>query len=54
MHIGSGGRAPRPVNPDNDEMPEALWNLVERCWREMPEERPTFSDISKELEIILS
>ncbi|KAK8846911.1 hypothetical protein M9Y10_019479 [Tritrichomonas musculus] len=35
----------RPPKPRN--MPKHYWELIERCWKEDPDNRPTFSDITE-------
>jgi len=35
------------------ECPENVFKLMERCWNQNPKERPTFEEISKELQVIL-
>lgn len=37
-------RPPRP-----EDVPDAIWNLVEWCWRHYPETRPEFKKIVEEL-----
>jgi len=46
--------------PQNNKMPERLdvfpqscWELMEKCWNEVPEERPPFESVVKDLENIL-
>ncbi|KAK8871397.1 hypothetical protein M9Y10_007122 [Tritrichomonas musculus] len=40
-HILNGRRFERPKR-----MPDYYWNLIERCWHQIPEERPTFEEIT--------
>ena len=35
----------RPVRPEN--IPDHYWELIQRCWKEDPEERPTFEEITE-------
>lgn len=35
----------RPIKPE--EMHRALWDLIERCWKGDPNERPSFSEVLK-------
>ena len=44
MKIGRGNRPKRP-----DLIPDAYWELVQRCWKQNPEDRPTFDEITEEL-----
>uniref|UniRef100_A0A3Q1IAP7 Proto-oncogene tyrosine-protein kinase receptor Ret n=1 Tax=Anabas testudineus TaxID=64144 RepID=A0A3Q1IAP7_ANATE len=43
--LKTGYRMERPEN-----CTEEMYNLMLRCWKQEPDKRPTFSDISKELE----
>uniref|UniRef100_H2V9H6 Proto-oncogene tyrosine-protein kinase receptor Ret n=1 Tax=Takifugu rubripes TaxID=31033 RepID=H2V9H6_TAKRU len=43
--LKTGYRMERPENCS-----EEMYNLMLRCWKQEPDKRPTFSDISKELE----
>ncbi|KAI9022654.1 kinase-like domain-containing protein [Hyaloraphidium curvatum] len=38
----------RPKRPDDD-VPDALWALIERCWKHEPADRPTFLVVEQEL-----
>jgi hypothetical protein len=42
--IRPGKKANRPVGA-----PEAIWNLIGECWKEAPEERPSFAEITKRM-----
>lgn len=44
VNIGYGRR---PVRPEN--IPDQYWELIQRCWKQNPEERPTFDEIVEEL-----
>ena len=39
--IKNGGRFERP-----QAIPDDYWDLIERCWHQFPEERPTFEEIT--------
>lgn len=38
----------RPDRPPN--VPDYMWNLMQKCWAQEPEFRPTFPDIVKEMQ----
>lgn len=38
----------RPARPDG--VPDFVWSLMERCWAQLPTDRPTFKDIVREME----
>lgn len=40
----------RPKKPDH--LPKKLWAVVERCWAQRPNDRPTFETIVQELTVI--
>ena len=40
----------RPTIPKNT--PEMFAKLMKKCWDRLPEKRPTFFDIIKELELL--
>lgn len=40
MRISKGDR---PVKPEG--IPEHYWELIQRCWKQNPDERPTFDEI---------
>jgi hypothetical protein len=42
-HIREGDRPFRPPG-----MPDFYWELIERCWHNGPDRRPTFGDILSE------
>ena len=44
MKIGRGARPKRP-----DSIPDPYWELVEKCWKPNPADRPTFKEITEEL-----
>lgn len=37
------GRGLRPTKPDN--IPDQYWDLIQRCWKQEAQERPTFEEI---------
>lgn len=41
-HIGQGKR---PIRDNN--IPNCYWELIERCWNQNQEERPTFAEITE-------
>ncbi|KAH3766375.1 Src tyrosine kinase 2 [Pelomyxa schiedti] len=43
-HIKKGNRLPIPIN-----CPESLFKVMLNCWKENPEERPTFEEINNQL-----
>ena len=43
-YIKNGGTMERP-----NECPDSIHNLMRTCWRQLPEDRPTFIDICKHL-----
>ncbi|KAI8925914.1 hypothetical protein BC831DRAFT_250202 [Entophlyctis helioformis] len=47
--IAKGTRAPRP-----DGVPDALWRIVEDCWRADPAQRPTFDSIVQQLDAVFT
>ena len=40
-------RGVRPTRPEN--MPDSYWELIQKCWKENPNDRPTFAEIVEEL-----
>ena len=38
-------RGKRPIRQNN--IPDCYWQLIERCWKQFPEERPTFAEITE-------
>ncbi|KAL2911178.1 hypothetical protein HK105_209365 [Polyrhizophydium stewartii] len=40
----------RPDRPDG--VPDALWSIIEECWRHEPEQRPVFRDIAWRLSML--
>ena len=36
-----------------DVFPQSCWELMEKCWNQVPEERPSFDNVAKDLETIL-
>nr|KAJ3418349.1 hypothetical protein HK105_000019 [Polyrhizophydium stewartii] len=40
----------RPDRPDG--VPDALWSIIEECWRHEPEQRPAFRDIARRLSML--
>ena len=43
-YIKNGGTMEKP-----NECPESIHNLMRNCWRQLPEDRPTFIDICQHL-----
>ena len=41
--FGNRQNPPRPDGPNN--IPDDLWGLMERCWKENPRERPTMRKV---------
>lgn len=41
------GRGMRPVRPEN--IDDNYWDLIQNCWKQIPDERPTFADIVRAL-----
>lgn len=46
-------RPPRPETPDGALMSDPLWELVNRCWTHQPPERPTASEVARDLKAII-
>lgn len=44
-HILRGGRLERP-----ETCTDQVYELMQKCWRENPDDRPTFADIAKQLD----
>jgi hypothetical protein len=40
----------RPSRPINQELTDQLWEMIERCWREEPSQRPTIREVVALLE----
>ena len=49
-----GVRPPRPhhINDTEIEMTDSLWSVLEQCWKESPQERPTAPDLLKLIEAV--
>lgn len=47
-YVISGKRLPIP-----SDTPVMVAELIKKCWGQVPEERPTFDDVVKELSIIV-
>ena len=46
--------APENKTPERlDVFPQSCWELMEKCWNEVPEERLSFDSVVKDLEKIL-
>jgi CD48 antigen len=45
QNLEKGYRMPRPEN-----CPEGLYNIMDLCWKESPENRPTFEYLKSVLE----
>ena len=43
-YIKNGGTMEKP-----NECPDSIHNLMRNCWRQLPEDRPTFIDICQHL-----
>ena len=43
--VGTEGLRP----PRMQHIPDALWNLMEMCWKEEPEQRPSFGRVEERL-----
>uniref|UniRef100_A0AC34FDM3 Protein kinase domain-containing protein n=1 Tax=Panagrolaimus sp. ES5 TaxID=591445 RepID=A0AC34FDM3_9BILA len=46
--LQNGKRLEKPIKSSNE-----IYELMLKCWKEQPAERPTFKDLNKELKIIL-
>uniref|UniRef100_A0A914P7J5 Protein kinase domain-containing protein n=1 Tax=Panagrolaimus davidi TaxID=227884 RepID=A0A914P7J5_9BILA len=46
--LQNGKRLEKPIKASSE-----VYELMLKCWKESPEERPTFKDLSKDLKIIL-
>jgi hypothetical protein len=47
------GRGIRPKRPDAScriAMPDNIWHLVQKCWKQEASERPSFSDVVADLQ----
>jgi len=42
----------RPLRPSTPAIPDALWDLITRCWRRDPFRRPTSTTVIRALEEI--
>ncbi|KAF8218343.1 hypothetical protein K438DRAFT_1557721, partial [Mycena galopus ATCC 62051] len=49
MKVAGGHRPPRPKSCSGTPALDALWELMQNCWDEKPEMRPTASGIVKRL-----
>lgn len=38
-------RGLRPKRPNN--IPDHYWELIQKCWKQNPDERPTFEEITE-------
>jgi len=47
--VSSGKRLPRPTKV---EIPDELWDLMQQCWNQFADQRPSFTEICKELKVI--
>lgn len=52
-HIVEGKRPRRPSPPAGRAMSNEIWDIVQRCWRQQPSERPDMDDIVDELASIV-
>lgn len=43
--VTQGGRPQRPTNERDRTMSNELWDLVEMCWKQEPQERPQMGDV---------
>lgn len=39
--IQNGWRPERPTQDNGDRMEDAIWEIVQACWQEKPESRPS-------------
>lgn len=51
VKVRAGERPQRPTEPEAVErgLDDKLWNLLQRCWAQKPENRPTIEDVLAEL-----
>jgi hypothetical protein len=49
VNTPEGLRLPRPTNCSDE-----LWTLIESCWERLPQDRPTFLSVTKQLKGILN
>lgn len=40
----------RPPRPDNSELSDGVWGMINRCWEHTPSQRITISDVVSVLE----
>jgi len=52
--VMAGERPPRPVTPGGIEMPDLLWDLVQHCWSQRPEDRPSPRAVERRLNLIMT
>ncbi|KLO11007.1 kinase-like protein [Schizopora paradoxa] len=50
LAISKGGRPNRPENDLARGLDDHLWELVERCWAQNPDDRPNIFDVNNELD----
>lgn len=46
-------RAMRPDRLDPSRCPARVWALIERCWAQEPQQRPSAEEVASELEALL-
>lgn len=51
--IELGQRPERPSSKDPYQMSDELWGIVEACWSELPEDRPTASQLVEMMDRIV-
>lgn len=50
----AGERPPRPLTKGGEIMSDAMWDLTNACWAQLPSERPTAQGVTDDLAKILS
>jgi hypothetical protein len=55
-NVRAGYRPARPTADEcaGEELPDALWNLIESCWKHDPEARPAMNDVVVWLESVIN
>jgi hypothetical protein len=53
LNVLQGRRPRRPTSDDcgGQVFPESLWELVQRCWAQAPESRPTMNGVVNDLSL---
>uniref|UniRef100_A0A0W0FW06 Protein kinase domain-containing protein n=1 Tax=Moniliophthora roreri TaxID=221103 RepID=A0A0W0FW06_MONRR len=52
--VARGKRPAKPTKPKQGWCPQNIWKLVESCWEQDPDERPSANDIHRYLEDLLT